>query len=1441
MNRSRESKGGGCSRCLGQKIAASIGFSVLSGGWLLVMAWITLTDTAGGQATDKAPAAEDLPGIVFVAAPVFDEATDVQEGYVGSYHWRDGYLYPRAATYHRKERTTGPMRLGKNLYLLTPARPDGQLRQLTFLQTDGAVYKPEPSYDGRQILFSMRKDGEDWFHLYEMDVESGKVRQLTDGPFNDFAGCYLPDGRIVFVSDRTGFLEEYHEERTECLFVMNADGTGIHQITFNPGTYFEPSVLRDGRIICAFWDAFHLNVPPLDKHETVLVTLNPDGTDERHYFGAGQYCFFGRERHSGVSFTTPREMPDGRILVQCELGPAIVDIRAGQHPRDALVPIFPGATSIQIGGTTHRVHLSPLGTRSTAYPLPDGRILYSATKPGARDSAIYITDPFTREERLIYDIPNYAEFDPVPVRMPRPLPRRLPQQIKHPEVYASGLGQLEELPSPSRTGPTQESASPTPAPGWSRFVVVAGRESDFPERTAALSRARYLRVMEAEYTAVTTSSHTNLETRILGVVPIHEDGSAYFEVPADTPIFLDVLDAAGQRVLHAWPLANTSIERGRPVSLTQIAYMSARSGEVRSCYGCHAPQQVAAPNVSLEALRHPPVRIGRHVANVQYRRNEPDYYRRQAIVGSGQAEMYRRWLDSRDPWVRARGCEMLAYLEDEATPALPKIVELTRDPDVHVRRNAAWALCVLGRTEHVPLLRELAERDRDELVRFHARSALQVLDQPADPELVMERLGRLSQISPDDLQRIRAALRQSVPPLSALRAAGRCRDREAVALLVPWLDRPEMEAYAKEAARALGRIGSPEAVQALWQALRRQVPNKRVFNVRYFQHGPRPEEYAILEGLVLAGARPEPEDIPLLIALLPNAFMEKPRFEDRFRSETARVVWPRVLLERGGYRKPIVRMLCQTLQHNSPAQTTGRPETVSQPKFSEAESQQLYQAVLQGINLERPFQEHGRPFPVIPAVGAEEALWLLTCLAQPGEVPEEIIVPYLTSAYHRERIDAAVLLALQGFRSPNPDPNGAEAVLLREASKAYPFPEIWSIGKGMPDDNFRDKAYMVQALAMHTANLGALERFADPGSAYRDLRYALARGLARRGKTDGIPLLLRLCQDPLTVVQQQARYALADIRDQARLRGEPVPHFRVAWPGVKDTEATQGSASPGTPPIWVPVNDTSWVQRQYPARVYSWPSTKPAPLPQCLSLPQPLTDWQKLLLPQHFRSLSIPFVRGADRMMVQHAHELASIAEALRQLPPQQTREVWLRWLDSPYPYAQYLALESLAQQPQPQLTPLLLQKLDEFAQRGNAVGFWWCCEALAAVAKQLPDASSNASASRAQVVQALAKYAGPSPSSSAFFGPEGMALGYPVARAIGRIAASTDHELVRRLWQSDNLWLRAGVLRGLAETRAANLADWLLEARQPSQPALVRMEAEIQMRRLGRASVPAE
>src|SRR5262249_37062303 len=157
--------------------------------------------------------------------------------------------------------------------------------------------------------------------------------------------------------------------------------------------------------------------------------------------------------------------------------------------------------------------------------------------------------------------------------------------------------------------------------------------------------------------------------------------------------------------------------------------------------------------------------------------------------------------------------------------------------------------------------------------------------------------------------------------------------------------------------------------------------------------------------------------------------------------------------------------------------------------------------------------EHGRPFPVVKKIGAEEALWLLGCLLDPqadlGKVVkrqelEELVVPFLKAKNHRERIDAAVLLGITGF--------GAKAAdaLAAEIARPYPFPEIASMGKGMPDPNFRDKAYFVLALARHIADPARLKPFADPKKMTRDVRYGLTHGLAFRGKPDGLPLLTEM-------------------------------------------------------------------------------------------------------------------------------------------------------------------------------------------------------------------------------------------------------------------------------------------------------------------------------------------
>ena len=386
-----------------------------AGLWLLGLALLSSPSAAGD---------EPLPGIVFVSDDIFGARHEAQGlPRHGTSHWREGYLYHRATTQHPLERTTTPTRPGRNLYTLVPAGPTGTLTRITHL-TDGEVFDPEPSFDGRTILFSMRRDGEDWFNLYEIHSDGSGLVQLTDGPFNDVSGVYLPDGRIVFVSDRAGYLEEYHEERAETLWIMQADGSGIEQLTFNPGVVFDPTVL--GRRPHLVQPVGHLPAQrPAGRQARDLSHDGPARRDRRRPF----------LRRGRAPVLQPRAaLGRGRDAGRADGGRHASWSRpswarrfwtppAGVRPCDALWPVFPCATSVQLGGATHRVHLSPVGSRSTPYPLPDGRFLLSATLPGERDLGIYLADPQTRELRLVFNDPQRAEFDARPILLERPRPR----------------------------------------------------------------------------------------------------------------------------------------------------------------------------------------------------------------------------------------------------------------------------------------------------------------------------------------------------------------------------------------------------------------------------------------------------------------------------------------------------------------------------------------------------------------------------------------------------------------------------------------------------------------------------------------------------------------------------------------------------------------------------------------------------------------------------------------------------------------------------------------------------------------------------------------------------------------------------------------------------------------------------------------------------------
>jgi Tol biopolymer transport system component len=121
------------------------------------------------------------------------------------------------------------------------ANPDGtELKRLTHAKG----YNAEGSYspDGRFIVFCSNRGGN--LELYVMDAEGENVRQLTHAP-----GCYnggpffSPDGkRVIYRSDRKK--KDYLQ-----IYLINADGTGERALTDTNGVNWGPYWYKDGKHI----------------------------------------------------------------------------------------------------------------------------------------------------------------------------------------------------------------------------------------------------------------------------------------------------------------------------------------------------------------------------------------------------------------------------------------------------------------------------------------------------------------------------------------------------------------------------------------------------------------------------------------------------------------------------------------------------------------------------------------------------------------------------------------------------------------------------------------------------------------------------------------------------------------------------------------------------------------------------------------------------------------------------------------------------------------------------------------------------------------------------------------------------------------------------------------------------------------------------------------
>ena len=157
------------------------------------------------------------------------------------------------------------------------------VRQLTHTLGERTVsWNPDWSPSGEKIAFNSDATGpadSKKVEIYVMDADGSHVQRITNTPGrHNWTPRWSPDGkRIVFSSNRSDPKEDRNEETGE-IYVMNADGSDVRQLTRYGFGAFRPGWSPDGKRI-VFMSSHHAKTTE-DKDFEIYV-MDADGANVR--------------------------------------------------------------------------------------------------------------------------------------------------------------------------------------------------------------------------------------------------------------------------------------------------------------------------------------------------------------------------------------------------------------------------------------------------------------------------------------------------------------------------------------------------------------------------------------------------------------------------------------------------------------------------------------------------------------------------------------------------------------------------------------------------------------------------------------------------------------------------------------------------------------------------------------------------------------------------------------------------------------------------------------------------------------------------------------------------------------------------------------------------------------------------------------------------------
>lgn len=406
-----------------------------------------------------------------------------------------------------------------------------------------AAGSPIVSYDGRRVIFAGKATVNSDWQIYQTGLKGGRPRALTEFAGGATHPALLGNGDLIFAAPNRSPAGATASVPSQ-LFAQTP-GEQPRQLTFAQAGASDPTMLLDGRIL------FVSALPAEDKPDgssqrtgTSLYTINNDGTE---------LTAFACQHEIPALIYSPRQLKDGRIAFLSAAVPSSASI--GENELNRKSDGFSAETVRLARPFASRASL----LKSSGKNNPGFRVV-SVQPEGASNLLICAAGPATGGRFCCYRVNGESRSLPAPL-------------IAH-----SSWDTIEAVEVAPPTPPTGRISTMEAAKKTGQILCLDINNTTLTGTNQAPPKAVRVRLLARTNAGV---------PRVLGEVDVQADGSFMAEVPADLPLGFEALDEQGQVVRREAPS------------------LWVRSGENRSCVGCHAPHNQAPHNHRPLAVRVP--------------------------------------------------------------------------------------------------------------------------------------------------------------------------------------------------------------------------------------------------------------------------------------------------------------------------------------------------------------------------------------------------------------------------------------------------------------------------------------------------------------------------------------------------------------------------------------------------------------------------------------------------------------------------------------------------------------------------------------------------------------------------------------------------------------------------------------------------------------------